>query len=79
MCSDVQDHRGICYPGEGLLFIVSVSDGIALPTTVRHNTGDIYDIHGRIVRQSDTNGVPASTEGLPAGIYIRNGRKIIVK
>ena len=64
---------------EGLLFIVSVSDGIALPTTVRHNTGDIYDIHGRIIRQSDTNGVPASTEGLPAGIYIRNGRKIIVK
>jgi len=34
----------------------------------------IYDVHGRMVRN-----VGQSTNGLPSGIYIQNGRKMFVK
>ena len=38
------------------------------------NTNDIYDLRGRLVRKDAT-----TTEGLPEGIYIRGGKKIVVK
>ncbi len=59
---------------EGLLFVVSVSDGIDYVTMPRQDADDIYDLSGRLVRQD-----AESTQGLPAGIYVRNGRKIVVK
>ena len=58
---------------EGLLFVKAIDTGIDIivsPTTPR----DIYDTRGRLVRRQAT-----STEGLPAGIYVCEGRKFIVK
>ena len=37
-------------------------------------SGNIYSINGQLVRQNAT-----SVEGLPAGIYVNNGMKIVVK
>ena len=59
---------------EGLLFVVSVDEGISTVLTPRHESGDIYDIRGRLVRKEGT-----STQGLAPGVYIRNGRKFVVK
>ena len=59
---------------EGLLFVVSVSDGIDSINMPRTDTNDLYDLSGRLIRKNAT-----SMEGLPAGIYVRNGRKIVVK
>ena len=59
---------------EGLLFVKSVSDGIAAVTVSEIQPADIYDLNGRLVRKNATN-----TEGLRSGIYIIRGRKIVVK
>ena len=59
---------------EGLLFVKSVSDGIAPLRYVQRESNDIYDLSGRLVRKDAT-----TTEGLPSGIYVRRGKKIIVK
>ena len=59
---------------EGLLFVVSVSDGIEDIRYSITSPNNIYDLNGRLVRKDAT-----STEGLPSGIYIRRGKKIIVK
>ncbi len=58
---------------EGLLFVSSVSDGIVQPTITMSDSPALYDLNGRLVRSD------GSTEGLPAGIYVRRGKKIIVK
>jgi hypothetical protein len=36
--------------------------------------GDIYGMDGRLIRKQT-----ASTEGLPKGMYIMNGKKVVVK
>ena len=59
---------------KGLLFVKSVSDGIAPLRYVLRESNDIYDLSGRLVRKDAT-----TTEGLPSGIYVRRGKKIIVK
>ena len=59
---------------EGLLFVKSVSDGIVPLRYTQRESNDIYDLSGRLVRKDAT-----STEGLPSGIYVRRGKKIIVK
>ncbi|MBP5387122.1 MAG: hypothetical protein J6Y97_07025, partial [Prevotella sp.] len=59
---------------EGLLFVKSVSDGIVPLRYVRSESNDIYDLNGRLVRKDAT-----TTEGLPSGIYVRRGRKIVVR
>lgn len=35
---------------------------------------EIYDLNGRVVKENAT-----STEGLQKGIYLMNGKKIVVK
>ena len=35
---------------------------------------NIYDVRGRLVRANATN-----TEGLPAGIYVCEGKKFVIK
>ncbi len=58
---------------EGLLFVKAVGAGIAdivSPLKPRN----IYDVNGRLVRPA-----AVSTEGLPAGIYICEGRKFVVR
>ena len=59
---------------EGLLFVVSVSDGITHVTVSPQQPADIHDLNGRLVRKHAT-----SMEGLPAGIYIVRGRKVVVR
>ena len=59
---------------EGLLFVVSVSDGISSVTVSEKQPADIYDLNGRLVRKNATN-----TEGLRGGVYIIRGRKIVVR
>ena len=58
---------------EGLLFVKSVSDGIEQLRIADNAPANIYDLNGRIVRRD------ATTDGLPKGIYIRRGKKIVVK
>ena len=59
---------------EGLLFVKSVATGIRYTTRPTVNERDIFDLRGRLIRKdaSDTN-------GLPAVIYIQNGKKVIVR
>ena len=58
---------------EGLLFVKAISLGIT-PTRRAVDPTDIFDLSGRLVRRhADT------TDGLPAGIYLRGGRKIVIK
>lgn len=59
---------------EGLLFVKEVSLGVNDLRNNTMNTNDIYDLRGRLVRKDATD-----TEGLPAGIYIHGGKKIVVK
>ena len=58
---------------EGLLFVKSVSDGIEQLRIADNTPANIYDLNGRVVRRD------ATTDGLPRGIYIRRGKKIVVK
>ena len=58
---------------EGLLFVKDINLGIRI-STVDINPKNIYDLAGRLVRRNAT-----STEGLPAGVYVRAGKKFIVK
>jgi autotransporter-associated beta strand protein len=51
------------------------------PTGIRSSFADadpknVYDLNGRLVRRQST---ATNTEGLPAGIYIRGGKKFVVK
>ena len=60
---------------EGLLIVKSVELGVS--ELRRDNNADpkaIYDLRGRKVRTANE-----TAEGLPGGIYIRNGKKFIVK
>ena len=60
---------------EGKLTIVSDPTAIGVvPFGAKYGRNDIYDLKGQLVRKNAT-----STEGLPSGVYFRNGKKIIVK
>ena len=58
------------------LVITALSDasGIGIIPTDGTRPHDVYDLNGRKVRSGST-----STEGLPRGIYIVGGKKVIVK
>ena len=58
---------------EGLLFVKNIDTTINEVIT-EATPRNIYDTRGRLVRAHAT-----STEGLPAGIYICEGRKFIIK
>jgi hypothetical protein len=58
---------------EGVLVVTGVSTGIKSQTSnLKSQTFDIYDLKGRLVRRQDL-------ENLPAGIYIRGGKRVMVK
>ena len=59
---------------EGLLFVEAISVGINEVLNNAIDSNDIYDLRGRLVRKDATD-----TKGLPEGIYIRGGKKIVVK
>ena len=58
---------------EGLLFVKAVDSGIHAIIS-EQTPCNIYDTRGRLVRANAVN-----TEGLPAGIYVCEGRKFVVK
>ena len=58
---------------EGLLFVKAIDTGID-GVVSKASPRNIYDARGRLVRRNAT-----STEGLPAGIYVCEGRKFVVK
>lgn len=59
--------------------VISITDnpavGFKLPTA-DVDPYNVYDLHGRFVLRTTT---PNSIEGLPSGIYIRAGKKFVVK
>ena len=60
---------------EGKLTIVSDPTAIGVVSYgAKYGRNDIYDLNGQLVRKNAT-----STEGLPTGVYFRNGKKIVVK
>ena len=59
---------------EGLLFVKSINTGITQRSTINAQPFNIYDLRGRTVKQEAT-----STEGLKPGIYVIEGRKVMVR
>ena len=60
---------------EGLLFVKSIATGITPQIAdTKATSNNIYDLRGRLIRKSTT-----SAEGLKPGIYVIEGRKVIVK
>jgi len=59
---------------EGLLFVTGVNLGISGLKATALDPHAVYDLMGRKVRSNDTD-----LESLPAGIYVRGGRKFIIK
>ena len=59
---------------EGLLFVKSIDLGISDARRSAIDPKAVYDLRGRCVRTADQ-----SLEGLPSGIYVRGGKKIVVK
>ena len=53
--------------------VYSETTDITLPTTTRATDGKVYSIDGRQVSGN------ARTEGLQKGVYVTNGKKVIVK
>ena len=58
---------------EGLLFVKAI--GASISDVVNDATPrNIYDVRGRLVRRNATH-----TEGLPAGVYVCEGRKFVIR
>lgn len=62
---------------DGTLTCTAATNGISTITTSDTDIVDVTTIDGRIVRQNITRG--NATDGLPSGIYIIGGKKIVVK
>lgn len=60
---------------EGILVVTGISTGIKT-MVAESDPRNVYDLNGRLVRRQQTAN---STEGLPAGIYIRGGKKFVKK
>ena len=60
---------------EGILVVKEIATGLN-PALADTDPQNVYDLQGRLVRRQAT---AASTEGLPSGIYLRAGRKVVVK
>lgn len=58
---------------EGILTVKAVSLGVKQIGTKESAEDNIYDIRGRLVRRS-----ARSFEGLPAGIYVKGGKKFVI-
>ena len=62
---------------EGVIFVTAINTGINPQiSNLNSQSSNLYDLRGRLVRRQTT---ATSTEGLPAGIYIRGGKKIVVR
>lgn len=70
-----QSAKGIEYEIEGVVDQVN-GDVTAIEgiEAEQQHSGNIYNLNGQLVRQGAT-----STEGLPSGLYIVGGKKVVVK
>ena len=60
---------------DGFLIIIESTAGIeAVQANAALEGADIYNLHGQLVR-SNAN----SAEGLPAGIYLMNGKRVVIR
>ena len=62
-----------CSEEFSISFTTGSSSGISKLSTEK-SPADIYDLHGRKIRTKAT-----STDGLPKGLYVTNGKKIVVR
>jgi hypothetical protein len=60
---------------EGVLVVTGIDTGISGPMADA-DPCNVYDLRGRLVSRQAT---ATSTDGLPAGVYIRGGKKIAIK
>ena len=60
---------------EGVLVVKAIGTGVN-PAFADADARNVYDLRGRLLRRQAT---ATSTEGLPAGIYIRGGKKVVIK
>jgi hypothetical protein len=60
---------------EGVLVVTDIDASIS-SVFADMDARNVYDLSGRLVGRQATE---VSTEGLPRGIYIRAGRKVLVK
>lgn len=73
--------RFACYTGsqrEVVLFRQHVADGIESVNATATAPLDVYSMDGRLVRRGATS-VREAAQGLPAGIYVIGGKRIVVK
>ena len=57
-----------------MLTIENDADGIKL-NELKNDNGSTYDLQGRKMKEAESS----STSQLPKGIYIRNGKKVVIK
>ena len=57
-----------------MLTIENDADGIRL-NELRNDNGSVYDLQGRKMKEAE----PSTKSQLPKGIYIRNGKKVVIK
>jgi len=62
---------------EGVIVVTGINTGIS-GTTINHGaeSGSVYDLQGRKVRSQQS---ASDLNRLPSGIYIRGGKKVVVK
>lgn len=60
---------------EGVLVVTGIDTGISGPMADA-DPCNVYDLRGRLVSRQAT---ATSTDGLPAGVYIRGGKKVVIK
>ncbi len=49
-------------------------DGVAAS---RRSSGAVYAVGGQVIRQRETSSASSSLQGLPAGLYVSDGRKVV--
>ena len=60
---------------EGILVVTGIDTAVSGPMADA-DPCNVYDLRGRLVSRQTT---ATSTDGLPAGIYIRGGNKVVIK
>ena len=61
----------VAYDNFQLFYVENLTD--VKNISVEHTSDDVYDIQGRLVRKN------SNLTGIPKGVYIINGNKILVK
>lgn len=54
--------------------VLTVTESTGIATISATHPVNVYNVQGRMVRSQAT-----TLEGLPSGVYIVNGRKIVIK